>query len=148
MKTIKHSSTEIGTLAGKMIRAAGVRYTRQRIAVLETILNSVDHPTASQIYDRTRDKGENLSLATVYNCLETMAEANVINQLRFDNGPSRYCSNLTPHAHVMDDMNNRVIDVHLKKGLKPEDVFDIPEGVQICRMNAYLHGLITIQENA
>ena len=66
----------------------------------------------------------------------------MISQLRFDNGPSRYCSNLIPHAHVVDEASQRVIDVHLKEGIHPEDVFDLPPGVKICRMETYMHGYI------
>ena len=34
------------------------------------------------------------------------------------------------------------IDVQLKQGLTPEDVFDLPEGVTVDTMEAYLHGCI------
>lgn len=46
------------------------------------------------------------------------------------------------HAHVLDDSNQRVIDVKLKEGIKPEDVFDLPEGVRVVRLDACLHGEI------
>lgn len=136
----KNSSTQ--NLAKNLVRRAGVRMTRQRRAVLETILTSHDHPTASQIYERTCRDCLGISLATVYNCLETMAEVGLINQLHFNNGPSRYCPNLVPHVHVLDDASNRVLDVHLKPGLKVEDIFDLPEGVQIRSMDACLRGFI------
>ncbi len=142
MKTTTKKKSSTRAKADQMIREAGVRITRQRRAVLETIINSCDHPTASMIYARARKKANGLSLATVYNCLETMAEAHVINQLRFDNGPSRYCSNITPHAHVLDNGDNSVLDVHLKPGLSIEDVFDLPEGVVVNHVNIYMHGVL------
>ena len=138
--TPKNSSTQ--NLAKSLVRRAGVRMTRQRRAVLETILNSHDHPTASQIYERTSRGCQGISLATVYNCLETMAGVGLINQLHFNNGPSRYCPNLVPHVHVLDDASNRVLDIHLKHGLRVEDIFDLPEGVQIRSMDACLRGYI------
>lgn len=141
-KTKGSSSKNARTLACSMVRMAGVRMTRQRRAVLETIISSTDHPTAGQIYERTCRNSAGISLATVYNCLETMSEAGLINQLRFDNGPSRYCPNLVPHVHVLDDSSNRVIDVKLKPGIRIEDVFDLPEGVCVRSMDACLHGII------
>ena len=69
-------------------------------------------------------------------------DAKLVNHLHPDNGPSRYCPNVVPHIHLMDDDSQRVIDVQLKEGLKPEDVFDLPEGVTIATMEAYLHGSI------
>ena len=130
------------SMAALMARRAGVRLTSQRRAVLEAVVASRDHPTASLIYERARTRVPGISLATIYNCLEAMTKAHVINQLRFDGGPSRFCPNLVPHVHVMDEINNKVIDVHLKPGLTPEDIFDLPEGVCITSMEACLHGHI------
>ena len=73
---------------------------------------------------------------------ETLAAEKLINQLHFDNGPCRFCPNVEPHMHVLDDSTNRVIDVQLKEGVSPEDVFELPEGVHIKSMEAYLRGEI------
>lgn len=129
-------------MTDSLIRKAGVRVTKQRRSVLEIILKSKDHPTASMIYKRANTKSTTLSLATVYNCLESISEARIINQLHFDNGPSRYCSNITPHAHVIDGDTNSVIDVHFKEGINFSDIFDLPTGVQICHMDACLYGTL------
>ncbi|MDO4222006.1 MAG: transcriptional repressor [Akkermansia sp.] len=137
----KEHTTE-KNLADKLIAQARLRHTRQRRAVLETVLQSHDHPNAAMIFERAAKLLPGISLATVYNCLEALAAKRVINQLNFDNGASRYCPNLESHAHVLDDDSQRVMDVKLKEGIKPEDVFDIPEGVQVLRLDAYLHGMI------
>lgn len=128
--------------AAFMVRKAGVRMTRQRRAVIEVLLQSYDHPTAAQIYERAKEKHPGISLATVYNCIESLAAERLINQLHFDNGPCRFCPNVEPHVHVLDDATHQVIDVHMKEGLTPEDVFDLPQGVRIKSMEAYLRGEI------
>ena len=127
-------------MATSLVIKAGMRMTQQRRAVLETILSSHDHPTAAMIYERTKANMPGISLATVYNCLESMAETGIINHLNFDNGPSRFCPNLEPHVHLLDDETNRVLDVQLKSGLRPEDVFELPEGTCVTRMDACLRG--------
>ncbi len=129
-------------LATTLIKNSRVRLTRQRRAVLEVIVEACDHPTAALIHERTREAHGNISLATVYNCLETMVAAGIINQLNFDNGPSRYCANFEPHVHLLDDASQQVVDVKLRPGVKLEDVFTLPEGARICRMDACLHGII------
>lgn len=134
--------TRCTATAAFMVRKAGVRMTRQRRAVIEVLLQSYDHPTAAQIYERAKDILPGISLATVYNCIETLAAEKLINQLHFDNGPCRFCPNVEPHMHVLDDATNRVIDVQLKEGVTPEDVFELPEGVHIKSMEAYLRGEI------
>lgn len=132
------------TMATSLVIKAGMRMTQQRRAVLETILSSHDHPTAAMIYERTKANMPGISLATVYNCLESMAETGIINHLNFDNGPSRFCPNLEPHVHLLDDESNRVLDVQLKPGLRPEDVFELPEGTCVTRMDACLRGRIPV----
>ena len=131
-------------MATSLVRNAGVRMTQQRRAVLETVLNSHDHPTAAVIFERTKNLLPGISLATVYNCLETLSQAGIINHLNFDNGPSRFCPNLEPHVHLLDDENNRVLDIQFKPGLRPEDVFELPEGTCVTRMDACLHGNIPV----
>ncbi len=131
-------------MATSLVIKAGMRMTQQRRAVLETILSSHDHPTAAMIYERTKANMPGISLATVYNCLESMAETGIINHLNFDNGPSRFCPNLEPHVHLLDDETNRVLDVQLKSGLRPEDVFELPEGTCVTRMDACLRGRIPV----
>lgn len=140
--TATHTPVGIRRQAASLVKRAGVRMTRQRHVVLEVVLSSCDHPTAATIYERCRQHLTGISLATVYNSLEAMTEAGIINHLHFDNGPSRYCANLVPHVHMQDEVNDRVIDVQLKEGLRPEDVFDLPEGARVCRMDACLHGFI------
>ncbi len=125
-----------------MIRSAGVRITRQRRAVLDVILQSTDHPTAQVIFQRAAEKTRGLSLATVYNCLETLSSAQVINQLNLDAGPARFCGNVVKHAHFIDLSTETVYDVHLKPGICPEDVFDLPEGVTISQMDVYMQGIM------
>ncbi len=142
MKSTSGKPRSVHALANTMVKDAGVRMTRQRRAVLEVIVAACDHPTAAIIYERTRQAYGNISLATVYNCLETMVAAGIINQLNFDNGPSRYCANFEPHVHLLDDASQQVVDVQLRPGVRLEDVFTLPEGARVCRMDACLHGII------
>lgn len=126
--------------AATLARKAGVRLTRQRLAVLQTVLDAEDHPTAALIYERTLRRDPALSLATVYNTLETLHEAGIINRLHFDVGTARYCKNLVPHVHLIDEATGEVQDIHLKAGLCAEDIFELPAGVRITGMEACLRG--------
>ncbi len=142
MKKSTATTPNLRELSDELVRQAGLRMTRQRRTVLETVLASCDHPTAAMIFERVRKIMSGISLATIYNCLETLSATGIINHLHFDNGPSRYCAYLVPHVHLLDDSSNEVLDVQLKPGLHPEDIFDLPEGARICRMDACLRGII------
>ena len=93
----------------------GLRPTKQRSCVYETLLSKKDHPTADEILLRVRKKLPSISLATVYNCLETLVECALIRQVNVDRSPTRYCPNLTPHAHFKCSNSGNIYDLNLSK---------------------------------
>ncbi len=54
-----------------------------------------------------------ISLATVYNCLETLLECKLIRQVNFERESTRYEPNMKPHAHFYCDKSGQVVDVQL-----------------------------------
>ena len=97
----------------------GLRSTRQREVVFSVVGNAKDHPTADEIFVRSRQQMPTISLATVYNCLETLLECKLIRQVNFERESTRYEPNLKPHAHFYCDKTGQVMDVHL-----PDDLYD------------------------
>jgi Fur family peroxide stress response transcriptional regulator len=51
----------------------GLRLTPQRRHVYEVLMAKRDHPTATEVFIRAQKRMPSISLATVYNCLETRA---------------------------------------------------------------------------
>ncbi len=96
----------------------GLRSTRQREVVYSVVGTAKDHPTADEIFARSRQQMPTISLATVYNCLETLLECELIRQVNFERESTRYEPNLKPHAHFYCDKSGQVVDVHL-----PEDLY-------------------------
>lgn len=147
MVAVKKQAQEPLEQALNLARRNGVHMTRQRRAVLAAIVASCDHPTAAQLFERLKASNPpSLSLATVYNSLEVLSAAKVINHLNFNNGPARYCPNIVPHAHLLDDASGRVVDVHLKAGLHTEDVFELPAGCTVAHLDACLHGTLPAEK--
>ena len=136
LRNIQHKGKERET-AKRLVSRSNVRCTRRRCAVLEILLRSDDHPTAALIYERCR---ATMSLATVYNCLDALTQAGLVNRIFMDTGPARYCPNLYPHVHFVDETTQQVIDVHLRPGVKAEDVFDLPAGAKVRALDACLRG--------
>lgn len=60
------------------LRQAGLRVTRQRVAILDAIHQAQGHPTAGELHDLLEDQGQPTSLATVYRTLATLAEAHLV----------------------------------------------------------------------
>jgi len=95
---------------------SGLRSTRQREQIYAVLLKKRDHPTADEVYARAKEVMPTISLATVYNCLETLVDCSLIKKLNYEREPSRFCPNDGEHAHFLDEANGRVYDI-----LLPED---------------------------
>ena len=78
----------------------GMRLTPQRLAVAEVVVNSGDHPTVKEIYERVREFFPYVTLATVYSTLAVLEQAGIVRELPFPR-QSRYDANLTPHANLV-----------------------------------------------
>ena len=53
----------------------GLRMTKQRKVVYGVLIDEKrDHPTASEVFTRAQNRMPSISLATVYNCLETLVQ--------------------------------------------------------------------------
>ena len=76
------------------LKACDVRPTPQREVVLKVILEKRDHPTADEIFARVKGMMPSISLATVYNCLETLVRGGLVRQVNLERAPTRYCPNL------------------------------------------------------
>ena len=96
---------------------SGLRSTPQREVVYQVILAKRDHPTAEEIFARVKASMPTISLATVYNCLDTLVQCGLIKQVNFVREPTRYCPNLHEHAHFHDEKTGEIHDVAIPGGL-------------------------------
>lgn len=92
---------------------SGQKVTPQREAVFTVLLGQRDHPTVDEVFQRAREVMPGLSLATVYNCLETFVGCGLVRQVNHERESTRYCPNLAPHAHFRDKATGRVHDIEL-----------------------------------
>lgn len=84
----------------KRLREWGVRVTPQRLAIAEAVLNSADHPSVQQIYERVQNHFPSMTLATIYSTLDVLERSRLIQELPFPQF-SRYESNLAPHVNLV-----------------------------------------------
>ena len=96
-----------------VLKSRNLRPTRQRTCVYGVILEKRDHPTADDIHLRVREKLPSISLATIYNCLDTLVECELVKQVHLDRAPTRFCPNRNPHAHFHCRETGQVYDINL-----------------------------------
>lgn len=105
--------SDIPEALAQRLAGSGLRATPQREVVYQVLLDKRDHPTAEEVFARVKTDMPTISLATVYNCLETLVTCNLVRQVNFERGPTRYCPNLEPHAHFHDEGTGKTHDVPL-----------------------------------
>ncbi len=94
------------------LKLAGLRLTPQRSAICARLAESHDHPSAQMIHHDLLPEYPSLSLATVYNTLETLAGMGLVNALG-SIGPEgvRYDADTGPHVNLACTRCQQVIDL-------------------------------------
>jgi len=130
-------------------RAAGMRVTAQRRAIFEVLVGNGQHPTAEEVFRAARRKARGLSLATVYNTLETLHSLGELGRLRLPGGgprdatkgtgttADRFDSETRPHHHFRCERCDRVFDAF---GDLPLPQLEGLEGCQVSRVELSLAG--------
>ena len=123
------------------ISSGGFRLTKQRREVYDVLLATRDHPSAVQVFNRVQRKMPTISLATVYNCLETLTQVGLVQQVNFDRGPSRFCPNTERHAHFICTQCGRVHDVDLPDAGELSRLWRLPDDYVVNHYEFSLRGL-------
>jgi Fur family peroxide stress response transcriptional regulator len=89
----------------------GFKRTPQRLAILDYLEGNTLHPSAEDVYRAVTKKYFSLSFATVYNTLNTLAQAGAVRELTIDAERKRYDPNTEPHHHLICVKCRKVIDV-------------------------------------
>jgi Fe2+ or Zn2+ uptake regulation protein len=97
------------------ISHSGHRLTPQRREVYNVLLDERDHPTATEVFIRAKKRIPAISLATVYNCLETLVECGLAKQVNVEREATRYCPNVSEHGHFICESCGAVSDVPISK---------------------------------
>ncbi len=118
----------------------GFRLTRQRREVYDALLETQDHPTASDVFVRTKSRMPSISLATVYNSLEALVQCGLVKQVNLDRAPTRYCPNVKEHGHFFCEKCHEVQDIDLLPANNGKH-FVLPEGCVVTHHEVALKGV-------
>ena len=118
----------------------GHRMTPQRREVYDVLMEHRDHPTATEVFMRVKERMPTISLATVYNCLDTLVSAGVVKQVNVDREPSRYCGNLAPHAHFHCEECGGVLDLDLKCEVEASKLVKLTRGSSVDKIELVVRG--------
>lgn len=93
--------------------AAGLRATAQRASLMEALFGDGKHRhvSADDVYAMMRERGVKVSLATVYNTLNMLVKAGLLQEVRFDAGRVWFDTNTDAHFHLFDEDTEELMDI-------------------------------------
>ena len=87
------------------LTTGGFRFTPQREHVYDVLLQKRDHPTAEEVFIRAKREMPDISMATVYNCLDALVECGLVRQVH---AGARRDALLPEHARALPFLLRRV----------------------------------------
>lgn len=123
------------------LKAKQIRITEPRQAIIAYMVACRKHPTVEEIYNDLLPDYPAMSLATVYNNLNTLVEHGYVQEMKFSGVTSRYDFMLDRHYHVYCEECGRVADFP-GTDIRPmiQDAIDYT-GYQIDRWSVELFGI-------
>ncbi|MBD3948690.1 transcriptional repressor [Tuanshanicoccus lijuaniae] len=92
------------------LKAKRIRITEPRKAIITYMVESHSHPTAEEIYEDLLPDNPGMSLATVYNNLNTLIEQGYVHEMKFAGITSRYDFMGHQHFHIICEKCGKVAD--------------------------------------
>ncbi|MGM0586148.1 MAG: Fur family transcriptional regulator Irr [Pseudomonadota bacterium] len=125
--------------ADAWLARAGLRPTRQRRALALLLAGDGEHRhvTAESLHDATRDLGEPVSLATVYNTLRSFTEAGLLSEITVDGARSYYDTRIEDHPHFYWEPEGALTDAP-RESVKIDSLPEAPEGTEIARVDVVI----------
>jgi Fur family iron response transcriptional regulator len=124
--------------AAERLRAAGLRPTRQRLALAGLLFDGGDrHVTAEHLHDEAEGLAIPVSLATVYNTLHQFTAAGLLREVVVEPGRSYFDTNVSDHHHFFCESTGHLQDIPgelVMVGQLPQP----PDGAEIRRVDVII----------
>lgn len=123
------------TEAIQRMRSAGLRPTRQRLALARLLFGDGDrHVTAEQVHAEAQSAGIRVSLATIYNTLHQFTTSGLMREVVVEPGRSYFDTNVDDHHHFFHVASGRLEDIAADELTLP-DLPDAPTGTEVERVD-------------
>jgi Fur family iron response transcriptional regulator len=122
----------------KQLRDAGLRPTRQRLALAKLLFTGNDrHVTAETLHSEALNSRVSVSLATVYNTLHQFTGAGLLREVVVESGRSYFDTNTSDHHHFYHEDSANLEDID-GQSLKIAGVPALPEGTKLERVDVVI----------
>jgi Fur family iron response transcriptional regulator len=124
-----------GRSTAQLLRQAGLRPTRQRLALGELLFEGEDrHVTAELLHAEATAVGHHVSLATVYNTLHQFKRAGLLRELAINGSKAYFDTNTSNHNHFFVEAEGELRDIP-GDAIRVDGVPTPPEGMRISHID-------------
>jgi Fur family peroxide stress response transcriptional regulator len=92
------------------LKRAGLKATQQRIVILSTLYEHLEHPSSEEVYKHVKKSHPSISLGTVYKTLESFVDSGLIHKVATSDGLMRYDGHTLDHNHIYISNTQEIID--------------------------------------
>jgi Fur family iron response transcriptional regulator len=117
----------------------GLRPTRQRLALAALLVGdgANRHVTAESLFDASRDAGEKVSLATVYNTLRAFCDAGLMQEITVDGTRNYFDTRIDDHPHFYWEDSQSLTDAPADE-LEIARLPEAPEGAEVSKVDVVI----------
>lgn len=123
------------TATVEQLREAGLKPTRQRIAIAEILFkDGPKHVSAEDLYAEIERSDIQVSLATVYNTLHQFTGAGLLREVSVDGAKTYFDTNTHDHQHFFIEDTSEVFDFD-GINLSEADIPNVPDDMEVVRVD-------------
>ena len=138
MQDAQHNSTSRRPGVAERLKEAGLRPTRQRMALGGLLFANGDrHVTAEMLHEEAVTTAFPVSLATVYNTLRQFTEAGLLRSIAVDGSRTYFDTNTSKHHHFLNETNGRLTDIP-SDSMTISGMPEAPEGMEISSVDVVI----------
>lgn len=127
------------TILSERLRDAGIRPTRQRVALAELLFDGTDkHVSAEQLHALAHQTAEHVSLATVYNTLKQFSAAGLVREVATPCQKIYFDTNTSDHHHYFIESNGHIVDID-ESAVSINGLPEAPLGKKVGRVDIIVH---------
>jgi Fur family iron response transcriptional regulator len=121
-----------------VLRMAGLRPTRQRVALAELLFGGPHrHVSAEQLHGEADAARVNVSLATIYNTLHQFHEEGLLREVAVDAARSYFDTDTSDHHHFYVEDEQRMIDIPASS-VAFASLPDAPKGMEVSHVDVVI----------
>jgi Fe2+ or Zn2+ uptake regulation protein len=126
-----------------MLEVHSLRFTQQRQLVyehLQDVQKRGVHPTAESVFNGVKAHMPSISLATVYNALETLQKCGLVQKVQISRESAHYDFRTDNHHHAYCQKCSTIYDIETKPGVNLARLLNTPKTFDVQRERVSITG--------